>query len=739
MKEFLFSPVLGWVWLILLAAVIAAGTVATFFYGLRSKWRIAVLWTFRVLALALFVLVLAMPQQRREEITVLRPQLAVLVDTSESMTDPVDDTQPVRAEQVKKWLASPAFTNQLADFDVRVFTFDQGVNEIGRDFSKLKFAGDRSNLLGALRQVQERFRGQPLAAICLLSDGLETVSPVKPENVSAPTTVPVFTFELEKPFKPKPKPKEVGILNVDYPGRVVAGWDVEIKVSVRAASMAGQTVLVELWKDDRKQQETTVAFGEEEQTREATFLISPDRVGTAQYEVRLADPAAKKDSGRAAFVIDVIEPGNRVLYIQNTLSFDFKFLRRAIEGNRNLQLAAYVRWKDGKLVSLTSGGRVAEGTSLDFSANSLARYSVVMIGNLPADSLTADDYRGIRDFVDKGGGLVLLGGSSSLLTSAINATPLRELLPVTFGAGAEYREGSFPVAITDTGLHHPVFGPLFAKVHEFPPLMTLNLADGTSPLAEVLVRANCMGRQVPLVTAMKFGKGRVLTVATDTIYVWRLAQKGWTGQMSPYDTFWAQLMDWLIPKEQEKGGGEKLELFTDRSNYLLGERPEVRAIVTLPGAGQGPSQLPLRVMTPDEKTFEYVMQAAMLQTAGGRQVPGYRVAIEPHVAGVYVAETTASIGGTNVTAQARFVVSKPPTELTGQPINRELLQRLAETSKGQYCPLGEWDQWRKALHVEEQHFSRVQLLDLWNHPLLLGLLLAVLAVEWIARKLWSLP
>jgi len=739
MKEFLFSPVLGWVWLILLAAVIAAGTVATFFYGLRSKWRIAVLWTFRVLALALFVLVLAMPQQRREEITVLRPQLAVLVDTSESMTDPVDDTQPVRAEQVKKWLASPAFTNQFADFDVRVFTFDQGVNEIGRDFSKLKFAGDRSNLLGALRQVQERFRGQPLAAICLLSDGLETVSPVKPENVSAPTTVPVFTFELEKPFKPKPKPKEVGILNVDYPGRVVAGWDVEIKVSVRAASMAGQTVLVELWKDDRKQQETTVAFGEEEQTREATFLISPDRVGTAQYEVRLADPAAKKDSGRAAFVIDVIEPGNRVLYIQNTLSFDFKFLRRAIEGNRNLQLAAYVRWKDGKLVSLTSGGRVAEGTSLDFSANSLARYSVVMIGNLPADSLTADDYRGIRDFVDKGGGLVLLGGSSSLLTSAINATPLRELLPVTFGAGAEYREGSFPVAITDTGLHHPVFGPLFAKVHEFPPLMTLNLADGTSPLAEVLVRANCMGRQVPLVTAMKFGKGRVLTVATDTIYVWRLAQKGWTGQMSPYDTFWAQLMDWLIPKEQEKGGGEKLELFTDRSNYLLGERPEVRAIVTLPGAGQGPSQLPLRVMTPDEKTFEYVMQAAMLQTAGGRQVPGYRVAIEPHVAGVYVAETTASIGGTNVTAQARFVVSKPPTELTGQPINRELLQRLAETSKGQYCPLGEWDQWRKALHVEEQHFSRVQLLDLWNHPLLLGLLLAVLAVEWIARKLWSLP
>lgn len=739
MKEFLFAPVLGWGWLILLVTLIAVGTVWTFFYGLRSKLRIAILWTLRVLALALFVLVLAMPQQRREEITVLRPQLAVLLDTSESMTDPADETQPRRSEQVKKWLASPAFTNQLQNFDVRVFTFDQALTEAGRDFSKLKFAGDRSNVLGALRQAQDRFRGQPLSAICLLSDGLDTINPVKAENVSSPTTVPVFTFELEKAFKPKAKAKEVGIMHVDFPGRVVSGWDVEIKVSVRAASMAGQTVIVELWRDGRKQQETTVAFGEDEQTRDAVFTVSHDRVGTAQYEVRLADPSAKKDSGKAAFVIDVIEPGNRVLYVQNTLSFDFKFLRRAIEGNRNLQLAAYVRWKDGKLVSLTSGGRMAEGSALDFSPASLARYAVVMIGNLPADTLTTDDYKGIRDFVDKGGGLVVLGGGNSLLTSAVGGTPLRDVLPVTFGAGAEYREGSFPVAITDTGLHHPVFGPLFAKVHEFPPLMTLNAADGTSPLAEVLVRANWSGRQVPLVSAMKFGKGRVLSVATDTIYVWRLAQKGWTGQMSPYDTFWAQLMDWLIPKEQEKGGGEKLEVFTDRSNYLVGERPEVRAIVTLPGAAKGPPQLPLRVMTPDEKTFEYVMQAATLQTAGGRQVPGYRVAIEPHVAGVYVAETTAPIGGTNVTAQARFVVTKPPTEMTGQPINRELLQRLADTSKGKYCALGEWDEWRKALHVEEQHFSRVQLLDLWNHPLLLGLLLAVLAVEWIVRKLWSLP
>jgi hypothetical protein len=738
MSEFIFSPVLPWVWLIVLASVIAAGTVVTFFYGLRSKLRIVFLWTFRVLALALLVLMLGQPQQRQEEITTLRPQLAVLVDTSESMADPADETQPRRSEQVKKWMESPAFTNQLENFDVRVFSFDQTLNEAGKDPAKLQFKGDRSNLLGALRQAQDRFRGQPLAAICLLSDGLETVNPIKTENLTAPTTVPVYTFELEKPFKPKPREKEVGIIHADYPSRVVVGWEVEMKISVRAVAMAGQTVVVELWRDGRKMQEGTVAFNEDEQNRDATFTVIHDRPGVMQYEARLADPSAKKDTGKVPFVIDVVEPGNRVLYIQNTLSFDFKFLRKAIEANRNLQLASYVRWKDGRLVSLSSAGQALAGAALDFSSSSLTRYAVVIIGNLPVDSLTADNYKGLREYVDKGGGLVVLGGQNCLLSQTINATALKEVLPVTLGANSEYREGAFPVAITDTGLHHPVFGQLFAKLHEFPPLQTLNIADA-DPLAQVLVRANWTGRQVPLVTAKQFGKGRVLTVATDTIFGWRLAEKGWTGQMSPYDTFWAQLMDWLIPKEQEKGGAGKLEVFTDRPNYLVGEKPDVRAIVTLPSGAKAPTQLALRVMTPDEKTFEYVMQAATLQTAAGRQVPGFRAAVEPHVSGVYVAEATAAIGGTNVTAQARFIVAKPPTEVTGQPINRELLQRVAELTKGQYLPQGKWDEWRKTLHVEEQHFSRVQLLDLWNQPILLGLLLGVLAVDWIARKLWSLP
>jgi hypothetical protein len=129
----------------------------------------------------------------------------------------------------------------------------------------------------------------------------------------------------------------------------------------------------------------------------------------------------------------------------------------------------------------------------------------------------------------------------------------------------------------------------------------------------------------------------------------------------------------------------------------------------------------------------------VLQTSDGRQVPGYRAAIELYVPGVYQAEALASVGGTNVTARTKFVVARPVTEITGKPMDREFLQRLADTSGGRFSRLGDWENWRKDLRVEEQHFARVQLLDLWNHPLLLSLVLALLAADWALRKLWNLP
>jgi len=744
MKDFFLTPILSWPWLVGIVAALLVVIGWSFFYGLRSKPKILLLWSLRTGALLTLLVVMLQPQQRHDEVSALRTQLAVMVDTSESMTDRPDEKQPTRAERAREFLKSPAMQEARGDFDVRTFVFDTDTKEQPQEAQELKFAGSRTDVLGAVMKVQEHLRGQPVAGVLLLSDGLDTILGDK-AAASVPAGVPVYAFELEKAFKPKPRERRVTIANMDYPQRVVVGWDTEIRASIGGSGMSGRTVPVELWRDGRKQRGTTVAFNEEEQIRETAFAISHDKPGLVQYEVRVNDPAADKQAKSFPFLIEVLEPGNRLLYIQNTLGFDFKFLRKAITSDRNLQLNAYVRMGD-RMVQFGERGMAASQQTLELTQQMLARYAVLILGDVPPESFTAGQLGTIRDFVDRGGALVWLGGPNGLTSPTLARSPLKDVLPVRIGAGAEYRDerdsgaGGFPVEITDTGLRHPVFGPLFAKVKDFPTLLTCNVAEGQSQLAEVLLQAQVDGKMRPLVAATRFGQGRCVVVLTDTIWRWRLASRGWTGDKSPYDTFWTQLMDWLIPKEKKQQNSNRIELFTERTNYEQSDKPEVRAILSLQSPdAKPPATLPLQVRSPDDKTLEYTLRPATLQTSDGKQVPGYRVDVEPHMAGIYVAKCSTTVGSAKIEGETRFVVTKPATELTGKPINRDLLSKIADATKGRFYAMENWNNWRKDLHYEEQRISRVQILDLWNHPALLSLLMGLLAADWIARKFWSLP
>lgn len=743
MTDLVFHPVIGTPWLLLGVILSTLAILWSLHRGVKSRGHAMTLGILRLGALMALVAMLAQPQRRQEEITVLRPQLAVLVDNTQSMTEKVDPAQPTRAARISEWMRSPALAAARKDFDVRLFAFDQNPSE-QPSLESLKFDGTQSNIAGAVARLQEHFRGQPLAGILLLTDGLDHADDNRSENSgaaisqspgdSAATHAPVFTFELESPFKPKSQPKRISLANLDYPPRIVTGWDTEARAAILARGMNGQTLNVELWREGQKSSESTVAFNEDEQTRQIAFPISQAVPGAVHYELRISDPAADKDTRKTPFVIEAMEPGNRVLYLQNALGFDFKFLRKAIISDRNLQLNAFVRWTDGRLVNIADAG--TRPPSLDLSPQALGGTAVVILGDLPPDALSSDQCKALAQFVDHGGGLVLLGGPHSLANSGFVGTALNPLLPVRIPA--EYKEGNFPMKITATGLHHPVFGSLFTAIEDFPPLLTFNFAGGVAANAEVLVETEVNGKASPAIVTMRYGQGRVIVILSDTLWRWRLAAKGWSANKSPYDTFWAQLMDWLIPKEQQKQDSNRLELFSERTQYRPGEQPEIQAILrTVQADAKLPATIALQVRTPDEKVFDYTLRPAQLTGRDGKKVSGYRVAVEPNAPGVFRAKATGSINGATVEGETRFVVVQPATERTGKPIDRTVLRRIA--TGGGYYPLGQWDHWRGDLHITEQHTSKIELTDLWNHPLLLGFILLMLAADWATRKFWNLP
>jgi hypothetical protein len=92
-----FSPVYSWGLVLVLACLLGGCILWSGRTGLKRADRRRVLGGFRFGALALLLVLLFQPQRRVEEVTVLKPQLAVLVDDSESMEDRADTRQPDRA------------------------------------------------------------------------------------------------------------------------------------------------------------------------------------------------------------------------------------------------------------------------------------------------------------------------------------------------------------------------------------------------------------------------------------------------------------------------------------------------------------------------------------------------------------------------------------------------------------------------------------------------------------------
>lgn len=62
----------------------------------------------------------------------------------------------------------------------------------------------------------------------------------------------------------------------------------------------------------------------------------------------------------------------------------------------------------------------------------MRRYSVIVIANLDAPTLTPERLKLYREFVSQGGGLVVMGGHWAYSRGAYEGTPLEEMLPATF-------------------------------------------------------------------------------------------------------------------------------------------------------------------------------------------------------------------------------------------------------------------------------------------------------------------
>lgn len=704
----------------------------------------ALLTTLALRGLALLLMMFFLYQPRRlpgPQTVTTRRTLAVLIDTSASMSqrDAAGDGEPTRLDLAVTHVVD---SNLIADVGtvagVSLYQFHARLEPVKVEALRdLTASGAQTDLATAVEQVRQRHRGDDLAGVVIVSDGRSTQARA-PLQVATESRAPVYVLPVgrayteQAPETASPR-KDLAVVSVAAPPRVILGNPVQVAVTLEARGFGAYDATVELLEAERPLSSSSAIFSADRSRRQVMFTVTPSAVGIHEYHVTApVDPEETDQTNNIkSFTVDVVDPVNRLVYV-DALRNERRFLKRVIDANRHVKYVAIVQQNEKRLMMQGNDAALkAEAAELNFA--DIAGLKVLVLGDITAAALGDERIAPLVDWVDRGGCLLLLGGPRSLGADGFTSTPLAGVLPVTLADPPTYSEKPIAVALTTDGAAHPAFQRVADTWKPPTPLLSSIGASSIKPAAVVLV-AQQQPPHAPIVAAQRYGHGKVVVVLTDSTWRWQLAAGAGRGP-SAHDVFWRQIIDWLLPElKQEQQSASTVQLITDRLTYEMNE--PVALIAQVRGSDGQPiadATVEFAIASPDDRTIRreghYDAQARAFNATFPADLAGrYRVQA--------IAKRHGAILGSD---DAQIEVTQPAIEFINPQPDHEALQRIADASGGQVLTADDLRQLRTIINLEP-HQVRVQpnavedAEPIWNAWFLMAAFILLLSGEWFIRR-----
>ncbi|MCC7191243.1 MAG: hypothetical protein IT444_00550 [Phycisphaeraceae bacterium] len=697
--------------------------------------------------LLLFFLLQPMRLPKPTEISTQRT-LAVLIDTSGSMSKKSSPDAPTRLDEARRLLTgSKMFATVAKDAKLAVYSFDDQPTPIKLDaLASLKAEGRETDLGSTLEKTVRLHEGDDLAGIVMMTDGRNTQG-VDPRTVAEKLKVPLYTLALGDAAKATDEPsqriKDLMIDSVSADPRIIVGRTAQVVVSVVGIGYDARQVTIELIEDGHVVSTSAVAISPQQTKRQALFSVRPATVGEHKYQVRISpeDGEANPANNLSSFKVEVVDPVNRLIYLDRLRS-ERKFIKPMLESRRSLRFTAIVQ-QDDKRVMVDGNDAAMKKEAANFSAEQLAGVKAVIIGDLPAAALTPQQVASLKDWVDKGGALLLLAGPASMGPKGFATTPLLQVMPVNVVPGARYIEQEFKVELTPDGAAHPAFQKVKSRWDKAAPLLSRFEVQGVKPAATVLL-ATADVNHYPIVVSQTVGHGRVAMVLTDSTWRWQLgfdAGKGVDPSQSEHAVFWRQLIDWLLPDMHEQTADtSQVQVIADRVEYEINDRVTLMATVRgSDGSVIRDAVVDFLVATPDGRPIK---RQAKLENNESSSVSGetFSTVFDVPTAGQYDVQAVARVGEQTIgTDQITLSVIQPVIEFTQTDPDKPLLQDLAKITRGKVLEPSDLGNIIEIAHleprkIEVQPNAEKDSVPAWDKWYFAVALLAIMSGEWFLRK-----
>ena len=682
-----------------------------------------------MVAFCIIAFLLTMPSLRKEKREVEKPVFAVVLDVSASMEDHVAGVEGTRAEKAQEVLKSSWLAGLRDDYRMMSFGIGRQLEEgIPLDGST-RFTSPQTQLLSGLAQLRQRLRGENVGGVLLLSDGLDQSGiPLDELTMDAPILIPELEPFVER--KEDGGTVDYSISQIGSPKRVTKGWKVSMTVHVeRRGGEAAVSFPVVLKRGDNEIGRQTVNFEASEKFVKAEFTFEATENGSFLYHVAIEPTGDFEPSNNMKEVLlDVTDERNRILYLEGPPRHDFTYMKRVLAAEKNLGLSAFVRGADGVFVSFDE--RRDGGAKPDLTEENLRNFSLLILGDLPGELFKKEEVAAVKSFVEKGGGLLLFGGRHSYGQGGyLGKDVFGDLSPIESKEGAKMQEGSrYRVDFTPAGRVLPAFAGMLDG-GAFPSLLSVwspvKLGEFSTSIIET-AEGN------PVLAMRRYGQGRVVIVLSNTLWKWQLGGADGSGK-GMYGRFVTQLVHLLTPDGLDADNGDMLRIVMADDDVDLRENVVIGAV-----GGRLKDGADCLVTTPSHETLTYPMREARLERQVGLRQPqdGLLCEFVPEEAGTYQIAVKSKDGTQQ--AQALLLVRRPEHELTGAPLNRELLSELCSRSGGAFVPLNKLNELNGRLKNEPRILETVSEYPVWNRWHWLIPLLLLYCLEWYFRRRWDL-
>jgi uncharacterized membrane protein len=659
--------------------------------------------------------------------------LAVLIDNSRSMR--LADGGEPRMDQAR------SIARELADgvgpgFKIEWLTVGESL--VPAELDTVEPTGRQSDLTGGLEALGERYRQQRLAGVVVISDGGDTSSRVA--DTGRLPAAPVFTVGIGS--ADAPRDREVVNLTAGEPLLPEASID----LSVSAVSHGFGTTPIELRvsANGRPVDVRRVTPASDGAPVHQVFTVSPSPETPTVYtvEVPAVEGETSSENNARSVLVPPQQARRRVLVVEGAPGFEHTFLKRALAGDRGLDVDSVVRKgqnDNGRPTFFVqaSGDRAAAlATGYPQTREALFKYDAIVFGNVEADFFTREQLSLTAAFVaERGGGLLVLG-ARSFERQGLSTTPLEEVLPVDLAdrradvartsGGSEGQALNVP-GLTPDGTAHAATRLAAApdanrKAWEsLPPLASISLVGGARPGAQVLAVAGGATGGLPLIAVQRYGQGRAMVFAGEASWRWRMMRPA---SDTTYDTIWRQLVRWTAAASPGTVAIAPMAVTLPGGTYPVSVQvrdPEFRPVAD--------AEVAMTVTGPDGT--ETAMNPTLADAADGRYLapahfdqPGvYRVTAEARRGQVSLGTATRVVlaGGTDI-------------EMADPRLNEPMLQRLAGLTGGRYLRADEADELPGLLRDAQPEEAATELRDLWHNAWTLLAILGLLAAEWLVRR-----